>query len=159
MSLVVVGTNHQHSSIELREKIAFSKKRLTDALSFLRQTSSLKAVVIVSTCNRVEIYASSRNPKEAIEQIDEFIYRYHEIPKFKLAPYLYKYTGRCAFAHLISVACGLDSLVLGETQILTQIRQAFNCADDFKFTDRFLKETFSFALSCSRRVQDRKSVV
>lgn len=153
LSLVVVGTNHNYSPIELREKISFSQKRLSDALGFLSRVSSLRAAVIISTCNRVEIYASADDSKEAIKQIEEFICCYHEIARDKFTRYLYKYSNERALAHLSSVACGLDSLVLGETQILGQIKQAFNLACSSKFMDQFLRKVFTSALSCSRKVQ------
>lgn len=152
MSLVAVGTNHKYSPMAFREKISFSKKRLKAALDFLREGSLLKGAVILSTCNRVEIYASAEDPEIGAREIEDFISRYYEIDKRTLSPYLYIYKDREAFGHLIRVASGLDSLILGETQIFGQVKSSLIEAEGLDFVDRPLKRIFYSAASITRRI-------
>jgi glutamyl-tRNA reductase len=152
MNLILVGTNHRYSPIELRERISFSQKRLKDALNFLSQRRILKAAVILSTCNRIEVYASTEKPEEGIREIEEFISRYHEIDKKRFLPYFYRYTDKGALRHLYSVASGLDSLILGETQILSQVKSSFAEAEQVDFVDGFLRELFIQAATIAKKI-------
>lgn len=152
MSLILVGTNHRYSLIELRESISFSAKRLKDALYFLKEREGLQGAVILSTCNRVEIYATAQDCEKGIREIEDFISRYHEIDKRRICPYFYRYTGKQAIRHLFSVVCGLDSLILGERQILGQIKSAFSEAGNVDFVDRPLREAFYLAVSLARKI-------
>ncbi len=153
MNFIVVGTNHKHSPITLREKLSFSKKRLKDTLFLLRERDVLRGAVILSTCNRVEIYASVEDPKDGVREIEDFISRYHEIDKQRFSPFLYIYKGREAVKHLFSVASGLDSLILGETQILGQVKSSFLESENIGFADELLKEVFYSAISFTKRIQ------
>ena len=145
MSLIMVGTNHNHSPVEFRESIYFSKKNLQDSLDFLKERGILKGAVILSTCNRVELYASSDDPEEAIEEIKKLISLYHEIDINRFFPYLYIYNGIDALRHLFLVTCGLDSLILGESQILEQVKAALVESESAGFIDRPLKRIFDSA--------------
>ncbi len=153
MSFILVGTNYKHSPIELREKLSFSKKRLKDALILLKESSTLKGASILSTCNRVEIYASVEDPQTGLREIEDFISRYQGIDKKEFSPYLYVYEQEKAVEHLFSVTCGLDSLVLGETQVLNQVKFSFLEADSVGFGDRVLRKVFSSAVSLAGRIQ------
>lgn len=150
MNFIVVGTNHKYSPIEIRERISFSKKRLRDALNFLTEGNLLTGAVIVSTCNRVEIYASCEDLDYGLSQIEDFISVYHEIDKHRLAPYLYRYTNKEAIAHIFRVACGLDSQVLGEIQILGQVKFFYEQAKSFGFTDRLIDAVFNKAIAIGK---------
>lgn len=141
-NFVVIGTNHKRCPIDLRGKVSFSAKRLNEALSFLRNTSELKEALVLSTCNRVEIYAACENPNNGMEEAESFITRYHEIDRRKIAPYLYGYSDIKALHHLLSVASGLDSLVLGETQIMGQVKASFRESENAGLSGRFLKSIF-----------------
>jgi len=152
MNLVVVGTNHKYSPIEIRERLSFSNKRIQDALLFLKESSCLEAGVILSTCNRVEIYASSKRLETAVFKVIDFLSRYHEIDKERFSPYLYIYKDRQALKHLLTVACGLDSLILGETQILGQIKQALFEAESVGFTNDFLRVMFYHGIYFARKI-------
>ena len=147
MSLIMVGTNHNHSPVEFRESIYFSKKNLQDSLDFLKERGILKGAVILSTCNRVELYASSDDPEEAIEEIKKLISLYHEIDINRFFPYLYIYNGIDALRHLFLVTCGLDSLILGESQILEQVKAALVESESAGFIDRPLKRIFDSSIS------------
>ena len=152
MSFIVVGTNHKYSPIALREKLFFSKKRLKDGLNFLKEKGILRGSVVLSTCNRVEIYASTEDLETGIRQIEDFICQYHEIDKQKIFPYLYAYENREAMRHLFSVTCGLDSLILGETQILGQVNFSLSEAENAGFVDEFLRQIFSSAVFFAKRI-------
>ena len=152
MSLILVGTNHKYSPITFREKLSFSRKRLKDTLNLLGEREVLKGAVILSTCNRVEIYASVEDLKVGIREIEDFIFQYHEINRQKFFPYLYIYEDKEAIRHLFSVACGLDSIILGETQILGQIKFSVSEAEGVGFIDEFLRETFHSAISFAKRM-------
>jgi len=157
LSLIMVGTNHNHSPVEFRERVYFSKKSSRDSLDFLKERGILKGAVILSTCNRVEIYASAPEPERGIEEIKDFISGFHEMGINKFSPYLYIYKGMDAARHLFSVACGLDSLVLGETQILEQVKAALIESENAGFIDSPLKGIFDSAASFADSVhQDNK---
>lgn len=151
MNLIVVGTNHKYSPVELRERLSFSKKRLKDALFLLKERGTLKGGVILSTCNRVEIYANATLADSGIKEIKGFFSGYHEIDSQVLSPYLYIYRERDALRHLMSVTSGIDSLILGETQILRQVRSSFLESEKIGFVDTPLREAFYFAMSLAKK--------
>lgn len=158
MSFIAVGTNHKYSPIGIRERISFSKKRLKESLVFLTQQTSFRGVVILSTCNRVEVYADCKNPDYGFSQIEDFLATYHEITKDRLTPYLYKYTDKEAINHLFNVASGLDSQVLGETQILGQVRFFYEEAKRFRLTDSLIDGVFNKAIEIGRTVRIKTKV-
>jgi glutamyl-tRNA reductase len=152
MNFIVVGTNHKYSPIELRERIAFSKKRIQDAFNFLNQSQVLESTVILSTCNRVEIYAGTGYLEQAESHILDFISRYHEIERHRLDPYFYIYKGKEAIRHLFQVAAGLDSQVLGEVQILGQVESSIEDAFRSGFADAILIKIFISAISFAKEI-------
>jgi glutamyl-tRNA reductase len=153
MSIIVVGTNHKFSPMKLREKLSFPKKRLRQALSLLKEDSVFKGTVILSTCNRVELYASTEEATKGITELQNFLCRFHELGKEAVLPYLYIYEDKDAVRHLFSVGCGLDSLILGETQILGQLRSTFMEAREAGFTDNHLNAVFSAAIAFAKKIQ------
>lgn len=152
MSIVVVGTNHKFSPIELRERLSFSKRRFGQTLSLLKESTIFRGAVILSTCNRVELYASTEDPVVGITELQDFLCRFHEIKKETILPYLYFYDNKKAIRHLFLVACGLDSLILGETQILGQLKSAFLEARNAGFTDMYLDATFNAAITYAKKI-------
>ncbi len=153
MSLVLVGTNHKFSPISFRERIALSRNGARRALPLLLENSSLKGAIILSTCNRVEIYASCDNPAYASDGIYGFLSQYHEIDKGEIAPYLYSYINRDAARHLFEVAAGLDSQVIGERQVLGQVEFFFEEAKALGAADIFLKKVFGKALETAQKAR------
>ncbi len=158
MNFIVVGTNHKYSPIGLRESILFRKNRIKNALLFLKERGILEGAVILSTCNRVEIYASVQESKAGIKEIEDFISRYHEIDKHKFSSYLYEYEDREALEHLFSVACGLDSLILGETQILGQVKFAISLSERSSYIDEFLFNIFYSVLFFAKRIHQSNRI-
>jgi len=145
VNLILVGTNHKYSPVEFRERIAFSKKRVRDEISFLKENTGLNGAIIISTCNRTEIYASTDNKDKGLWELEDFISRYHQIDKESISPYLYRYADEGALKHLFSVASGTDSLILGETQVLGQVRASFLKSQSIGFTDKLLDGVFNSA--------------
>ncbi|NQT95031.1 MAG: glutamyl-tRNA reductase [Candidatus Omnitrophica bacterium] len=158
MSVIVVGTNHKFSPVNLRESISFTKKSMRRGLAFLKETNILDGAVIVSTCNRVEIYASTEDIKKSKEAIVDFICRYHEVNKSKLLPYLYIYEERTALKHLAEVVSGLDSLIVGETQVLSQVKEAFLESKNANFMSRPLEACFNQAFYIAKKVHRETGV-
>ncbi len=128
MNFVVIGTNHRYSPVELREKLSLSGKRRKDALGILAGRGALGGAVILSTCNRVEIYAAAECPDRAEKDLAAFVSEYSGIKKSGLAGRLYAFRGKEAVNHLFRVAAGLDSQLLGERQVLGQVRDALEDA-------------------------------
>jgi glutamyl-tRNA reductase len=152
MSIVIIGTNHNFSHIELRERLSFLHRARRDALLLLKESPILEGVVILSTCNRVELYASVRNLDAGIDQLGNFLSRFHGIDKEKISPHLYIYQDKEAIRHLFMVTCGLDSLILGETQILGQVKSAFQESKEVCFTGGYLDFVFESAITFAREI-------
>lgn len=158
MKIIVVGTNHKYSPIEIRERFSFSKKRLDEALLRLVNYPKIRSAVILSTCNRAELYAMTQEIETGINSLKEFLCDYHcQIPK-KIEPYLYTYIGMEAVQHLFEVACGLDSQIIGESQILEQVRFAYEQAKKVGATDRLLNTIFGNAIRVSLKVRQKTEI-
>lgn len=158
-TLIVVGTNHKYSPIEIRERLAFSKGRIEDAL--LRLVGGwVKAGAILSTCNRVELYASVEyeDRHRGIDSLRDFIYDYHHQILRDIEPYLYTYIGKEAVMHLFSVASGIDSQIIGEEQILEQVKIAFDEARGAGYVDAFLTDVFTAAIKTGERVRNETDI-
>ncbi len=126
--IVVVGLSHQTAPLEIREALAFPKERLGEALAKVREETGLTEAMILSTCNRVEIYG--RAPEPRAETVGEFLARYHDQPIDDLEKYLYRHEGDAAVRHAFRVAASLESMVLGESQILGQVKRAYEAAEE-----------------------------
>ncbi|HUX72917.1 MAG TPA: glutamyl-tRNA reductase [Steroidobacteraceae bacterium] len=149
MALKVLGINHKTAPLQLREKMAFSEDRLLTALGTLREESGVAEAVIVSTCNRTELYwAGSANSPE----LTRWLERHHD-PHLDFAPSLYHHQGHQAVAHAFSVASGLDSMVIGEAQILGQLKEAYRIAQEAGSTGPTLNRLFQAAFSAAKRVR------
>lgn len=153
MSFIVVGTNHKYCPIEAREKLSFSKGRIKEALISLVDFKWVKAAVIVSTCNRVELYASTPDIEMGIKTLKTFLADYHSQDLSRIEPYVYTYIGKQAISHLFNVSGGLDSQIVGETQILEQVRFAFEEAKKSGCVDSVLDNVFSDALRVGKKVR------
>ncbi|QYJ74358.1 glutamyl-tRNA reductase [Shewanella sp. FJAT-52076] len=145
MSLVAIGINHKTATVDLREKVAFSPDKIHDAMRSLACTTSSNEAVIVSTCNRTELYCNNARAEEVIHWLES----YHNLGHDELMPCVYHHEGQEAVRHLMRVASGLDSLVLGEPQILGQVKQSFAKAKEAGTVavtlDRLFQSTFSVA--------------
>jgi len=151
MPLYALGINHQTASVALREKIAFTPDNLLAAYQQLLSLNSVCEAVIVSTCNRTEIYCNL-NKSETLEVLI-WLAQFHHIDPLELSDSLYCYQDQQAVQHLFRVACGLDSLVLGEPQILGQIKQAFATASQAKSVKKITNKWFQDAFSAAKKAR------
>jgi glutamyl-tRNA reductase len=125
--IVVVGLNHETAPVAVREALAFPKEGLPEALARVREEAGLGEAVILSTCNRVEVYG--RSTDSSVEAVAEFLARYHSRRLEDIAPHLYRLEGEAAVRHAFRVAASLDSMVMGEPQILGQVKEAYLVAE------------------------------
>jgi glutamyl-tRNA reductase len=151
-NLICVGLNHQQAPVDLRERIAFSGDRLSDALQKAVLEEHIEEAAILSTCNRIEIYAQGHQ-KHAGYALESFLHRYHQIPDKLLTPHLYHFQGQQALLQLMRVTSSLDSLVLGEPQILGQVKSAYAQAKEQGAVGPKLTRAFSQAFLTAKRVR------
>ena len=156
MEILVVGLNHKSAPLEVLEKLSFSKEQLSDALSGLRD--QVGESIILSTCNRTEIYATIDGPAEVKQQISSFVARFHGIDVEAISPHLYDYLDTDAVSHLLGVASGLDSLIVGESQIMGQVRDAMTVASETGSAPVPLVGLFHAAVRTGRRVREETEV-
>jgi glutamyl-tRNA reductase len=149
MNIIVVGLSHKTAPLEIRENVAFAPNRIEHPLREVIALPDIAEAVILSTCNRVEVYAATRDIAGGMARIKRFLADYHHIPFDKLEPHLYGYHSEDAIRHVFRVAASLDSLVMGEPQILGQVKSAYGYAAEYKTSgiilNRFLHKAFSVA--------------
>lgn len=145
--LLNIGINHKTAPVKIRERVAFGPDIVVAALRGLREQAGVDEAVILSTCNRTEVYASV--DESGIENVSNWISHFHGLEKDQLEPYLYAHTDVDCISHLMQVSSGLDSLILGEPQILGQVKQAYqvsvSAGANGKLLDRLFQHTFSVA--------------
>lgn len=152
MRLLVVGLSHRTAPIELRERVDFARHGLDVALAALAERGVCRECVVLSTCNRAEIYAVA-DSAAATESLERFFSEYHHIDHASMAEHLYTISGRDAARHLFRVAAGLDSLVVGEPQILGQVKAAYATASDLQFTGALINRLFHSAFGVGKKVR------
>jgi len=150
LSIVAVGINHKTAPVAVREKISFNPDQLTIALQEMLSAVQCKEVAILSTCNRTELYLVQDGDVELTQQrLVQWLESYHNVPASTILPSLYWHQDQKAVNHMMRVACGLDSLVLGEPQILGQMKQAYSQAKAAGsmalVMDRLFQRTFGVA--------------
>ncbi len=158
LDLVIIGLNHKTAPIDIREKLAFPEKEIEKALTEAHSLPSVKETMILSTCNRVEIYAISQEVETSIQQLKDFLSRYHHLTLNLLEKYLYVYTGEQAVKHIFRVASSLDSMVLGEPQILGQIKAAYTLSAETKTSGFILHRLLHRAFSVAKRVRTETQI-
>ena len=151
MHLVLIGLSHKTASIDLREKLSISKAQLPNALESLMSLDEVCECVILSTCNRTEVYAYA-NSRDADAAVIKWIGEFCGVPTEDYCPHLYSRAGHKAAEHLFRVTSGMDSLVLGETQIFGQVKNAYAEAVQAKTTGPVLNSLFQQAISVGKRV-------
>jgi glutamyl-tRNA reductase len=159
MHVVVVGLSHKTASVEIREKLSISRKEIPSAIASLKAEDSIRECLILSTCNRVEIYVVASSEEMGAAQITKFLCRAspHLSPE-KLIDCLYSHGSDGAVRHLFRVASGLDSMVVGEPQILGQVKEAFDEALLSSGTGTILNKLFKKAISVAKRVRSETGI-
>ncbi|MEW5768611.1 MAG: glutamyl-tRNA reductase [bacterium] len=158
MQIILVGSSHKISEITTREKLYFSEKALPHALQELLTYNGLTEAGILSTCNRVEIYAVSTDPEQARANIISFLSHYHHLPADEIGPKLYTYFDQEAITHLFKVAPGLDSMVAGEPQILGQVKKAYQIACEARTIGPYLDHLFQRTFSAAKRIRTETGI-
>jgi len=159
MSLVVVGLSHHTSPIALRERLAFSSEAVPNALLRLTKRIDGAGAVILSTCNRVEIYVHhSEDAKELYREIRGFLSEWHGLPEEEFRDSLYEYEGRDAVGHFFRVTASLDSLVVGEAQILGQVHDAYTIAQAEQTADTVLHTLFQKGFTNAKTVRNQTTI-
>lgn len=153
MKIIVVGLNHNTADVEVREKVAFNESRLEEGLRRFRELPEVEEAVILSTCNRVELYANVKDTVKASESIKTFLSEFHDINRASLDKALYIHDDVNAIRHIFRVASSLDSMVIGEPQILGQLKEAFEIALEKKTTGILLNRLMKKAISVAKRVR------
>lgn len=158
MSLLVLGLNHRTAPVELRERFAFTEARIPSALQALRRSGLAEEAVILSTCNRVELYVASRHEtREAFHQLQQFLAQVHACND-SLDGKLYRLAEPESVWHLFRVACGMDSMVLGETEILGQLKKAYDLALQAGHTGPRLNKAFQRAFNVAKQVRTQTAI-
>ncbi len=153
MKIFVVGLNHKVADVEVREKLAFNGPKLEEGLMRFRELPEIQEAIILSTCNRVELYANVNDAAKASESVKAFLAEFHNINRTSLDTALYIYDDISAVRHVFRVASSLDSMVVGEPQILGQLKDAFDLALSKKTTGILLNRLMKKAISVAKRVR------
>jgi glutamyl-tRNA reductase len=153
MKVLVIGLNHKTANVDIRERLAFNGSKLEDGVLRLKELPEVNEVALLSTCNRVEIYASVNETAPAGENIKRFLSGFHNINRADFENSLYLYSDSDAIRHILRVASSLDSMVVGEPQILGQLKEAFDFALSKKTTGIILNRLMKKAISTAKRVR------
>ena len=151
MSLLAIGINHKTAPIVIREKVNFGPDIIVGALRSLTERPGVEEAVILSTCNRTEAYCVLRGAD--VEDICQWLTDFHGLELETISPYIYNHRDRDTIAHLLRVASGLDSMVLGEPQILGQVKQAYQTAADAATSGKLLGKLFQHTFSVAKQIR------
>jgi glutamyl-tRNA reductase len=158
MDIIVIGLNHKTASIEVRERLAFQEGQMAEALSQTKAIPSLKEGMILSTCNRVEIYGAAREPEKAVIDLKNFFSQFHGLSLNEFEKNLYLFIGAEAVKHIFRVASSLDSMVVGEPQILGQIKSSYSMAAESKASGLILHRLMHRAFHVAKRVRTETKI-
>ena len=155
MNLQLVYCNHHSAELAVRERLAFPPQRLGEAYDTLRSRFPQSELIVLSTCNRVEIYAAQERPEQAPghRELAQFLSEFHKVPLPEFFDELLEHTGAEVVRHLFQVAASLDSMVLGEPQIVAQVREAYRLAQESQASGPITSSLFERAFNVSKRVR------
>ncbi|MBM3932818.1 MAG: glutamyl-tRNA reductase [SAR202 cluster bacterium] len=156
MQILLTGLNHKTAPVEVRERVSFSKEQLSRALPLLAARTG--EAVVLSTCNRTEVYTATDSPEDSALEIRSFLADFHGVAMGDVSPHLYDRAGREAVHHLFTVSAGLDSMILGESQILGQVRTAFALAAEHGAVASEVSRLFHRAIRTGRRVREETEI-
>src|SRR5712692_6350552 len=159
MNIVLVGLSHKTAPLEMRERLAFGEPLISDALARLVDQEILDEGLIVSTCNRVELIASTLSGADrGLDCLADFLSNFHHFPPNTLNGHIYKHADANAIKHLFRVAASLDSMVVGESQILGQVKEAYQYAVNAGTIGRVLSQLMHRALTVAKRIRTETGV-
>ena len=154
MALFTLGINHHTAPLAVREQVAFHAEKLQQALGELTRNKPVREAAILSTCNRTELYFATDTPEAATDWLAE----YHRIARHEIEPYLYTYPERDAIRHAFRVASGLDSMVIGEPQILGQMKDAVRVAEEAGTLGTTLHKLFQRSFAVAKEVRTTTAI-
>ena len=158
MSIVVVGLNHKTAPISLLEKLSIADEQLDKALDHLGNYEHVAGGVILSTCNRIEVYSSVSKFHGGAQDLRNFLAEFCHVAPEHFSDHLYTYHDDGAVRHLFRVAAGIDSMVIGESEILGQVKRAYGVARDRKMTGRILDSAFERAFKVGKRARTETGI-
>ncbi|MGK7949080.1 MAG: glutamyl-tRNA reductase [Xenococcaceae cyanobacterium] len=158
MNIVVVGLSHKTASVEIREKLSIPEPQIEEAIAQLKNYPHISEVAIISTCNRLEIYAIVYDTEQGVKEITQFLAEKGQINLLELRSHLFILLHEDAIRHLMRVASGLESLVLGEGQILAQVKNTHKLGQKYQGLGRLLDRLFKQAISTGKRVRSETSI-
>ena len=150
--LLTIGLNHKTAPVDIRERLAFGPDIIAAALRGLHEQAGVNESVILSTCNRTEIYCAATD-EDGCSRVEDWLTDFHGLEAQQVKPYLYRHCDTDAIHHLMSVACGLDSLVLGEPQILGQVKAAWQTSCSAKACGKLLDRLFQHTFTVAKQVR------
>lgn len=158
MNIVVVGLSHKTASVDVREKLSIPEAQIEEAISHLRGYPHVEEVAIISTCNRLEIYSVVNETEQGVFEIIQFLAEKANLSLYQLRKSLFTLLHEDALRHLMRVSAGLESLVLGEGQILAQVKTTHKQGQKYKGLGRLLDRLFKQAISTGKRVRSETSI-
>src|SRR5579862_7335579 len=159
MEIVLIGLNHRTATVALRERVVFSAEQAREAAEQLRSRGIFEETLVLSTCNRSELYGvPSELSTNSAGAVELFLASFHQLPPSELNDSLYRHRDSNAVRHLFRVAAGLDSMLLGEAEILGQVREAYRIALDHGATGPVLNRMFQGALEVGKRVRSETEI-
>ena len=156
MSLIALGINHRTAPVELREQVAITGERMPDALRDLAALPTVSEAAILSTCNRTELYCGLAD--DQIDAVSAWLAQFHALDPADIRPHLYSFPDAAAVRHLLRVAGGLDSMILGEPQILGQMKEAYQIANRAGTLDAALERLFQHTFSVAKQIRTDTSI-
>lgn len=158
MNIVVVGLSHKTAPVEVREKLSIPEPQVETALAHLLSYPHIEEAAILSTCNRLEIYIITHDTEQGIRELTQFLSEYSKVRLLSLRQHLFILLHQDAVMHLMRVAAGLDSLVMGEGQILAQIKNTYKLGQQYKSIKLILNQLFKKAIEAGKRVRSETSI-
>ncbi|MEM9273481.1 MAG: glutamyl-tRNA reductase [Cyanobacteria bacterium P01_F01_bin.143] len=158
MNIIVVGLSHKTASVDVREKLSIPEAQIEEAIAHLKSYPHIAEVAIISTCNRLEIYSIVRETEQGVNEIIQFLAEKARVSLYELRKHLFTLLHEDALRHLMRVAGGLESLVLGEGQILAQVKTTHKLGQKYKGLGRLLDRLFKQAISTGKRVRSETSI-
>lgn len=158
MNIAVVGLSHKTAPVEIREKLSIPETQMSQAIAHLLGYPHIEEVAILSTCNRLEIYVVTTETQAGALEITQFLSEHSKLPLHKLRPHLFILLHEDAVTHVMRVAAGLDSLVLGEGQILAQVKNTHKLGQQYKGVGRILNRLLKQAITAGKRVRTETNI-
>ncbi|HEY9771977.1 MAG TPA: glutamyl-tRNA reductase [Coleofasciculaceae cyanobacterium] len=158
MNIVVVGLSHKTASVEVREKLSIPEAQIEEAIALLKSYPHIQEIAIISTCNRLEIYGVATDMEQGVREISQFLADKAKVCLRELRPNLFTLLREDALRHLMRVSAGLESLVLGEGQILAQVKKTHKLGHKYNGLGRLLDRLFKQAISAGKRVRNETSI-